>query len=93
MFKKIGIGVLVLLLAGIGFVWFKFGMPMQARLDKVTPDTAARDYALQDESKVTLPCCFLVLALSVWWLIKRTDYLSLFVSWEGCQPCGVLNVG
>jgi hypothetical protein len=55
MFKKVGISVLVLLLAGIGFVWFKFAMPMQARLDKVTPDTAARDYALQDESKVTLP--------------------------------------
>lgn len=55
MFKKIGLGVLVLLLAGIGFVWVKYVMPMQASLDKVTPDTAPRDYALQDESRITLP--------------------------------------
>ena len=55
MFKKIGLGVVVLLLMAIGFVWVKLVMPLQASADQNGPDTAARDYALQDDSKLTLP--------------------------------------
>jgi hypothetical protein len=55
MFKKIGLGVVVLMLMAIGFVWVKLLMPLQASADKNGPDTAARDYALQDDSKLTLP--------------------------------------
>ena len=55
MFKKIGLAVVVLLLAAFGFVWVKLLMPLQASADKNGPDTAARDYALQDDSKLTLP--------------------------------------
>ncbi len=53
MFKKIGLGIVVLLLAAIDFVWVKLLMPLQASADKNGPDTAARDYALQDNSKLT----------------------------------------
>lgn len=55
MFKKIGLGIVVLLVAGMGFVWVKWLLPVQVAGDKFGPDTAARDYALQDDSKVTLP--------------------------------------
>jgi Protein of unknown function (DUF3604) len=55
MFKKIGLGIVVLLLAGIGFVWVKLVMPLQASADKFGPETAPRDYALQDDGKVALP--------------------------------------
>jgi hypothetical protein len=55
MFKKISLGIVVLLLAGIGFVWVKWLMPIQVAGDKFGPDTAARDYALQDDSAVTRP--------------------------------------
>ena len=55
MFKKIGLGVLVLLLLAIGFVWVKLLMPLQTTADKLGPDTAARDFALQDNSRLTLP--------------------------------------
>jgi Protein of unknown function (DUF3604) len=55
MFKKIGLGIVVLLLAATGFVWVKFLMPLQASADKNGPATAARDYALQDDSKLTPP--------------------------------------
>ena len=55
MFKKIAVGIVVLLLAGVGLVWIKLVMPLQVSADKNGPATAARDYALQDDSKVTLP--------------------------------------
>lgn len=55
MLKKIGIVVLVLLLAAAGFVWVKILGPLQASADKNGPATVARDYALQDDSKLTLP--------------------------------------
>ncbi|MEH6588462.1 MAG: DUF3604 domain-containing protein, partial [Halioglobus sp.] len=55
MFKKIGLGVVVLLLLAIGFVWVKLVIPLQASADKFGPETAARDYAVQDNSKLTLP--------------------------------------
>ena len=55
MFKKIGLGFVVLLLAIVGFVTVKFVLPIQASADKFGPDTAARDYALQDDSKIVLP--------------------------------------
>jgi hypothetical protein len=55
MFKKVGLGFIVLLLAAAGFVWFKLLMPLQASADRNGPGTAARDYALQDNSKLTPP--------------------------------------
>jgi hypothetical protein len=55
MLKKIGLGVAILLLAAVGFVWVKLLLPLQASADKNGPDTAARDYALQDNSVLTLP--------------------------------------
>ena len=55
MFKKIGLGIVVMLLIAIGFIWFKLVIPFQDSADKFGPETAARDYALQDNSKLTLP--------------------------------------
>ncbi len=55
MFKKISLGIVVLLLAAIGFIWIKWLMPIQVAGDKFGPDTAARDYALQDDSRVARP--------------------------------------
>ena len=55
MLKKVGLGILVLLLLAVGFVWVKWLLPIQLAGDKFGPDTAARDYALQDDSKLSLP--------------------------------------
>ena len=55
MSKKIGFGVIVLLLMAIGYIWIKFVFPLQASADRNGPDTAGRDYALQDDSRLTLP--------------------------------------
>ncbi|MEJ6540851.1 MAG: DUF3604 domain-containing protein, partial [Halioglobus sp.] len=55
MLKKIGVGIVVLLLVVAGLIWIKLIMPLQASADKNGPATAARDYALQDDSKLTLP--------------------------------------
>lgn len=55
MFKKIGFGVIVLLPMAIGYIWIKFVFPLQASADRNGPDTAGRDYALQDDSRLTLP--------------------------------------
>lgn len=55
MLKKIGLGVLLLLLVAIGFVVFRFVLPLQAIADRSGPDTAPRDYALQDNSGLDLP--------------------------------------
>jgi len=55
MFKKISLAIVILLFAAAGYVAVKFVLPIQIAADKFGPDTAARDYALQDDSKVTLP--------------------------------------
>lgn len=55
MFKKIAIGVLVLLFVAFGFLWVKVLGPLQATAERSGPGTAARDYALQDDSKLNLP--------------------------------------
>ena len=55
MLKKISVGILILLLAVGGVVWFKVLMPLEVAADKFGPDTAARDYALQDDSRVIQP--------------------------------------
>lgn len=55
MFKKIGLLVLILLMAATGYVWVKFIMPLQASADRFGPGTAPRDYALQEDSKVKIP--------------------------------------
>jgi len=49
------LGVAALLLVIAGITWVKLLMPLQASADKYGPDTAARDYALQDNSKLTPP--------------------------------------
>jgi hypothetical protein len=55
MFKKIGLVLIVLLLLALGFVWVKLLMPLQESADKNGPASAGRDYALQDDSRLTLP--------------------------------------
>jgi len=55
MIKKIALGLLIVLLAGMAYGYFTFVQPMQAMIDKIGPDTAMRDYALQDDSKVNIP--------------------------------------
>ncbi|MEH6552362.1 MAG: DUF3604 domain-containing protein [Pseudomonadales bacterium] len=55
MLKKIIVAIVILVLAAIGYIWFTLWMPLEASADKNGPDTAARDYALQDNSKLTLP--------------------------------------
>ena len=55
MLKKIGLGLFVLLLVAVGLVWARFVIPLQEAADKFGPETAARDYALQDNGKLNLP--------------------------------------
>lgn len=55
MFEKVGLSVLVVELAVAGFFWVKIGLPLQQSADKFGPDTAPRDYALQNDSNVTIP--------------------------------------
>jgi hypothetical protein len=55
MLKKLGLSILALLLIAIGYSWIKILMPLQASADRNGPDTAARDYAFQDDSKLDLP--------------------------------------
>ena len=53
--KKIGFGIVALLLITIGFVWVKYVIPLQSAADRFGPDSVARDYALQDDGRVTAP--------------------------------------
>ena len=55
MLKKMALGIFVLLLAGAGYIAIKLLIPLQASADRNGPDTAPRDYAMQDDSKVSLP--------------------------------------
>lgn len=55
MAKKIGLGVALVLLVAIGFVLFKYVLPLRAAADRSGPETAARDFALQDNSRLDLP--------------------------------------
>ena len=55
MFKKIGLGIVVLLLVVAGYTWVKLLFPLQASADKNGPATAPRDYALQDNSNIEMP--------------------------------------
>jgi hypothetical protein len=55
MLKKIFIALVVLLLAVIGYLWVTIWLPLEASADANGPDTAPREYALQDNSKLTLP--------------------------------------
>ena len=54
MFEKVGLSVLVVVLAAAGLFWVKIGLPLQQSADKFGPDTAPRDYALQNDSNVTI---------------------------------------
>lgn len=55
MLKKIGLGLIILILAAFGYVWVKLLAPLQVSADRNGPATAARDYALQDNSRLNLP--------------------------------------
>ena len=55
MLKKIGLGLFVLLLVAVGLVWVRFVIPLQEAADKFGPETAGRDYAFQDDGKLSLP--------------------------------------
>lgn len=55
MLKKVGLGILVLLLVAFGFVWVKLLGPVLSAADEYGPATAARDVALQDNSKLIAP--------------------------------------
>lgn len=55
MFKKVGLSVVVVVLAAAGLFWVKTGLPLEQSADKFGPGAAPRDYALQDDSKVTIP--------------------------------------
>ncbi len=55
MLKKILLGVLVLVLVGVALLWLRVGQPMVEISDRTSPDTAPRDYVLQDDSRVRVP--------------------------------------
>ncbi|NQY15045.1 MAG: DUF3604 domain-containing protein [Henriciella sp.] len=55
MFKKVGLSVMVFVLAAAGLFWLKTGLPLQQSVDKFGPDTTPRDDALLDDRKVTIP--------------------------------------
>lgn len=55
MLKKILIAIAFLLLAATGYLWVTIWLPLEESADANGPDTAPRDYALQDNSKLTLP--------------------------------------
>ena len=55
MLKKIAVVITIVLLASLGFITAKVVLPLQASAEKNGPTTAARDYALQDNNRVTLP--------------------------------------
>lgn len=55
MFKKIGLGLLLILLIGFAYLWIKYIGPLRAAADRAGPKTAPRDYAYQDNSRLDLP--------------------------------------
>ena len=55
MLKKISLVMAILLLGAFSIVWIKIIAPMQASADRFGPETAARDYALQDNSRIQIP--------------------------------------
>ena len=55
MFKKVSVGIVILLVAGIGFIWATLLIPFQQSAERNGPDTAPNEYALQNNSKLTLP--------------------------------------
>ena len=52
MLKKITLVLLAVLALGVGFVAVKFLLPFYTVLDKAGPDSAPRDLALQDDSRL-----------------------------------------
>lgn len=55
MLKKISLVMAILLLGAFSIVWIKIIAPLQASADRFGPETAARDYALQDNSRIQIP--------------------------------------
>ncbi|GAB5451897.1 MAG: DUF3604 domain-containing protein [Halioglobus sp.] len=55
MLKRISIGLMLVVLAGAAFLWFVTLAPMHELTAAASPATALDDYALQDDSRVTLP--------------------------------------
>ncbi len=55
MIKKIGLGAGILLLVTAVLIWVKWVDPILRSANNYGPETAPRDYALQDNSKLSLP--------------------------------------
>ena len=55
MFKKISVTLGVILLLGVGWTWVALISPLREAADKYGPDSAARDYALQDNTRIQIP--------------------------------------
>lgn len=55
MLKKILLVLLLLLLGGAAFLWFSGGDDLYALYEATSPANVERDYALQDDSRVSVP--------------------------------------
>ena len=55
MLKKTAVVITVILLISFGVITTQILLPLQASAEKNGPTTAARDYALQDNNRLTLP--------------------------------------
>lgn len=55
MLKRICLVITVILLISLGVITTRVLLPLQASADRNGPNTAARDYALQDINRLTLP--------------------------------------
>jgi Protein of unknown function (DUF3604) len=55
MLKKVLLGLLILLAIGAVWIWFNGGSALYALQRGTSPDTAPQDYALQDDSRVSIP--------------------------------------
>ena len=55
MLRKSAVVIAVVLLISLGFITTKILLPLQASAERHGPDTAARDYALQDNNRLTKP--------------------------------------
>ncbi|MDX1734528.1 MAG: DUF3604 domain-containing protein [Halioglobus sp.] len=55
MLKKTLLGFVVLVLLAVLLLWWKFLGPLYEAAQQIVPDTAAEDYALQDDSRIRIP--------------------------------------
>ena len=55
MLKKFLVGLTALVLLAATLLWWQIGRPLNEVVQQIVPDTAAADYALQDDSRVPVP--------------------------------------